>query len=160
MILPTQWRLAGVALVALLLVSLTACQKTRQVLKVETSAVIDFVVSTDVNPDDDNRPSPLVIRVVELADARQFEREDLISLYENPAERLGTDYIDSIRLREFTPGETRSEVIELDDSVQYLGLIAEFSQYQDANATLSLPIVANKANRFTVNIQGTSLKRQ
>ncbi len=160
MILPIRWRLAGIALVALLLLSLTACQKTRQVLKVETSAVIDFVVNADVNPDDDNRPSPLVIRVVKLADARQFEREDLISLYENPAERLGTDYIDSIRLREFTPGESRSETIELDDSVLYLGLVAEFSQYQDANATLSLPIVANKANRFTVNIQGTSLKRQ
>jgi type VI secretion system protein VasD len=129
-------------------------------MQVETSAVIDFVVSADVNPDDDNRPSPLVIRLIKLADARQFEREDLISLYENPAERLGSDYIDSIRMREFTPGESRSETIELDDSVQYLGLVAEFSQYQDASATLTLPIIANKANRFTVNIQGTSLKRE
>lgn len=160
MILTTRWRQCGIALLALLLVSLSACQKTRQVLKVETSAVIDFVVSPDVNPDDDNRPSPLVIRLVKLADARQFEREDLISLYENPAERLGADYIDSIRLREFTPGESREETIELEDSVQYLGLIAEFSQYQDANATITLPIIANKANRYTVNIQGTSLLLQ
>ncbi len=158
--LTARWHRSAITLLALFSLSLTSCQKTRQVLKVETSAVIDFIVSADVNPDDDNRPSPLVIRLVKLADARQFEREDLISLYENPAERLGADYIDSMRLKEFTPGESRSESIELDDSVQYLGLIAEFSQYQDASATLTLPIVANKANRFTVNIQGTRLERQ
>ncbi len=160
MTMPARWRRSAIALLMLFSVSLTSCQKTRQVMQVETSAVIDFVVSADVNPDDDNRPSPLVIRLIKLADARQFEREDLISLYENPAERLGSDYIDSIRMREFTPGESRSETIELDDSVQYLGLVAEFSQYQDASATLTLPIIANKANRFTVNIQGTSLKRE
>ena len=160
MTLPAQWYRFAITMLIVFSVSLTSCQKTRQVMKVDTSAVIEFVVGADVNPDDDNRPSPLVVRLIKLSDARQFEREDLISLYENPAERLGADYIDSIRMRELTPGESRIETIELDDSVQYLGLVAEFSQYQNASATLALPIIANKANRFIVNIQGTNLERQ
>lgn len=135
------------------------CQKTRTVLKVNTSAEIDFIVSLEVNPDDDNRPSPLVISIVKLKDSRQFEREDLLSLYEQPEQRLGTDYLGIIRLKEFAPGEQRTEKFELGDDVQYIGLIAEYSQYETARAILAIPITANKKNSFEVNAEAQGLVR-
>jgi type VI secretion system protein VasD len=148
--------------VATLLVSVmifgVGCQKTRKVLKVNTSAEIEFIVSSAVNPDDDNRASPLVVSIVKLRDSRQFEREDLLSLYEQPEQRLGTDYLGIIRLKELAPGEQRTESFELEDDVQYLGLIAEYSRYETATAILALPITANKNNKYEVSAEASGLK--
>lgn len=118
-----------------------------------TTAALQISVGDDVNPDGDNRPSPLVITVYALKDARQFEREDFLSLYEGAAKRLGDDLVRSVRLREFVPGEKRTEEIPMEPSVRYLGVVAEYVQYDKARTTLVLPIVENTANVFDVRAE-------
>ena len=135
-------------LAAALLATLAGCQTTRRVLNTETSAELQFTIAKDVNPDSDNRPSPIVISVYVLKDARQFEREDFLSLYEAAAQRLGPDLVRKIRLREFVPGETRTENIPLDPSVHYLGVVAEYSQYNKAQTIVVLPITDHTNNEF------------
>lgn len=147
----------------LIFVFMAGCQKTVQIVeeeKIETSAVIKFKTSTDVNPDDDNRASPIVVSVVKLRDARQFEREDLISLYQDPELRLGNDFLGIIRLKEFAPGESRKlsiEPFELPEEVKFLGVIAEYSKYQTARATLALPLVANTRNEYLIEVGANGL---
>ncbi len=136
-----------------LLAGLGACQTTRKVLDLETSARLDLRAASDVNPDGAQRPSPLVITVFTLTDRRQFEREDFLSLYENAAERLGADMVRSVRLRELAPGESRTESISLDPSVRYIGLLAEYSQYERAQAILVLPITSNRTNHFRIEAE-------
>jgi type VI secretion system protein VasD len=141
------------ALFATLLVAVAGCQTARRALDTETSAAINFTVAKDVNPDSDNRPSPLVISVYLLKDSRQFEREDFLSLYESAAKRLGQDLVNSVRLREFVPGEKRTEKIALDPSIRYIGVVAEYVQYDKAKTTLVLPIVDHKTNTFEVRAE-------
>lgn len=145
------------AVFASALALLMGCQTTRETLSFDTTANITLYAAQDINPDQDNRASPLVIRVFKLADERQFGREDFLNLYEDAENRLGRDLIDTVVLKEIAPGEIRTEEFELAPDVKYLGLLAEFVNYQDADAITIIPITAHTDNDIDLQIKGTQL---
>jgi len=136
-----------------LLFCLGACNSTRELLDIDTTIKMTIAASEDVNPDIEGRPSPIVISVFALADDRQFKREDFLSLYENPADRLGSDLLNSYQLKEFSPGETREELITLKPETRYIGIMAAYAQYDQAKALLVLPITAHKTNYYQLNAE-------
>lgn len=148
--------LRGITLVALL--TTAACQTTRETLNLDTTAEVHLYAGQHINPDQDNRASPLVIRLFKLADDRQFGREDFLNLYENADNRLGKDLLDTIVLKELAPGETRIETLELTPDVAYIGVLAEFVQYQDASAVTIFPITAHTSNEIHLQIDKLALK--
>ena len=121
--------------------------------KSETGVELTIISSKDLNPDRDGRPSPVIIKVFALSDERQFKREDFLSLYEDPAERLGSDLLDSFQLKEFSPEETRTETLLLSPETRFIGLMAEYQQYDRAEALLALPIKPNKTTKFTIKAE-------
>lgn len=145
-------KIAGCVLLALALVSVSGCQSARKALNMDTSMVVRLTATDAVNPDSDGRPSPVVLHVFQLADDRQFSREDFLSLYEGAAARLGKDLIDSVALKEVTPGETRSETLPLTPEVKYIGLMAEFIQYRDAEALLVVPVLEHNQTVVSVSL--------
>lgn len=150
-------KLLHITLLGILVVTLAACQTTRRTLNLDTSVELSVNIREDVNPDDDGRASPVVVRVFMLADDRQFAREDFLNLYENAQSRLGKDLLDTIILKEFAPGEQRVEALQLTPDVKYIGLLAEFVQYQQADALLVLPITDHKKNEFRVALADTRI---
>ena len=86
-----------------LVATLAACAFTREQLDLATTLEVEFLVSSAVNPDSDQRASPVVLNILYLKDNRQFEQEDFIALLESPEDRLGKDLIEKIRLKEFIP---------------------------------------------------------
>ncbi|BFM16827.1 hypothetical protein R50073_30100 [Maricurvus nonylphenolicus] len=146
-----------IGLLVLITSLVVGCQATRRTLNFDTTAQLKLTAFEDVNPDRDNRSSPIVIRVFKLADARQFKREDFLNLYENADERLGNDLLDTVILKELAPGEERIELLELTPEVRYLGLMAEYVRYQDANAILVLPIEDHNKNKFEVDVRHLTL---
>ncbi|SEA23327.1 type VI secretion system lipoprotein TssJ [Microbulbifer marinus] len=144
-------------LIITLVVTVAACQTTRRTLNFETSVELALDIENDVNPDNDGRASPIVVRVFMLADDRQFSREDFLNLYENAESRLGKDLIDTVILKEFAPGERRIEKLQLTPEVRYIGLLAEFVQYQKADALMLLPITEHKENEYEVTLTGTQI---
>lgn len=146
----------GIMLLAILVT--TGCQTTRETLNLDTSAEIYLYAGDQINPDQDNRASPLVIRLFKLADDRQFGREDFLNLYENADNRLGKDLLDTIVLKELAPGETRIENLDLTPDVAYIGVLAEFIQYQDASAVTILPITAHTSNEIHLQIDKLAIK--
>lgn len=144
-------------LVALLAMAVSACQTTRRTLNFDTSVALDVDIEQNVNPDSDGRASPVVLRVFMLADDRQFSREEFLNLYENAESRLGKDLIDTVILKEFAPGEQRTEELSLSPEVKYVGLLAEFVQYQRAEALMLLPITDHKKNTYAITLAGTRI---
>ncbi|WP_406828468.1 type VI secretion system lipoprotein TssJ [Microbulbifer sp. ARAS458-1] len=144
-------------LVVLLAVAVSSCQTTRRTLNFDTSVALNLDVQSDVNPDSDGRASPVVVRVFMLADDRQFSREEFLNLYESAESRLGKDLIDTVILKEFAPGEQRIEELPLTPEVKYLGLLAEFVQYQRADALMLLPITDHRKNDYAITLAGTSI---
>lgn len=147
----------GLLLVGALVLSVAACQTTRRTLNFDTSVELSVDIKADVNPDNDGRASPVVVRVFMLADDRQFAREDFLNLYENAGSRLGKDLIDTVILKEFAPGEQRVEELPLTPEVRYIGLLAEFVQYQRADALMLLPITDHKKNEYRVTLADTRI---
>ncbi|MFS1523302.1 type VI secretion system lipoprotein TssJ [Microbulbifer sp. 2304DJ12-6] len=146
-----------ITLLGFLLVSLAACQTTRRTLNLDTSIELSMDVREDVNPDGDGRASPVVVRIFMLADDRQFAREEFLNLYENAESRLGKDLLDTVILKEFAPGEQRVEALALDPEVKYIGLLAEFVQYQRADALMVLPIIDHKKNAYQISLADTRI---
>nr|WP_255343230.1 type VI secretion system lipoprotein TssJ [Microbulbifer sp. HZ11] len=142
---------------ALLAVAVSSCQTTRRTLNFDTSVALNLDVQSDVNPDSDGRASPVVVRVFMLADDRQFSREEFLNLYESAESRLGKDLIDTVILKEFAPGEQRIEELPLTPEVKYVGLLAEFVQYQRADALMLLPITDHRKNDYAITLAGTSI---
>ncbi|WP_299594470.1 type VI secretion system lipoprotein TssJ [uncultured Microbulbifer sp.] len=147
----------NVLLVALLAIVIAGCQTTRRTLNFDTSIALNVDIEHDVNPDSDGRASPVVLRVFMLADDRQFSREEFLNLYENAESRLGKDLIDTVILKEFAPGEQRVEELALTPEVKYIGLLAEFVQYQRAEALMLLPITEHKKNGYGITLEGTRI---
>ncbi len=136
---------------------LSGCQSVKKALDLNTTAVLEISAAADINPDFDGRPSPVVLHVFKLADDRQFRRQDFLGLYESAAARLGKDLIGSVVLKEITPGESRQEIIKLTPEVKYLGVMAEFSQYRDADAIIVLPVLEHNKNSFAISVNGISI---
>ncbi|WP_428819848.1 type VI secretion system lipoprotein TssJ [Microbulbifer sp. MCCC 1A16149] len=150
-------KIVQLLVVIALVVGLAACQTTRRTLNLDTSIALAVEIENEVNPDSDGRASPVVLRVFMLADDRQFSREDFLNLYENADSRLGKDLIDTVILKEFAPGEQRIEQLALTPEVRYIGLLAEFVQYQDADALMLLPITDHKKNEYAITLEGTRM---
>ena len=132
---------------------LSGRQTSRGVLNLDTTASLSFNAEIDINPDDDDRASPLVISVFKLTDSRLFLQSDFLDLYEQPEQQLGASLSGHTRLEPIAPGSQRVELLELGDDVKFLGIIAEFTQYQQAKSILVLPITANKSNSFELSIK-------
>ncbi len=134
-------------------VTLTACSSINTSVggffNMDTDLEIKFKVDSDVNPDDDRKPSPLFVRMYQLKSTKMFSRANFIDLYEKDKEVLGADMISKQKLRRIKPGESRNENFVLNKETRYIGLYAEFLQYKKAAFKLLIPVVPT-------NVIGTS----
>ena len=149
-----------------MVVLLAGCSSTkgvvdsgREFLDFDTVVELQLQADESVNLDDDGRPSPLVVRVFKLADDRQFQREDFLSLYESAGERLGRDLIGEVQLKEIAPGELRLEKLELTSDVRYIGVMAEYSRYTETTNLLVLPVRAHNDSEYKVLASQYGLKQ-
>lgn len=140
-----------------ILISVGGCQSARKALNLDTSAVIHFEAGDSLNPDSDGRSSPVVIHVFKLSDNRAFARQDFLSLYEGASSRLGKELIGSIELKELTPGEKRSELIELTADIKYLGFMAEFIDYQNADSLLNVAVMGHNENGYYIRLENNEM---
>lgn len=144
-------------ILGVIVIALVGCQATRRGLNLDTSAAVHIRVDHHVNPDLDDRSSPIMLQVFKLADARQFEREDFLNLYENPVDRLGKDLLGALALKELVPGEYRIETLPLTPDVRYVGFLAEYMQHDRASAVLVVPVQEHRKNIINLNLRYLSL---
>ncbi|WP_295465322.1 type VI secretion system lipoprotein TssJ [uncultured Pseudomonas sp.] len=79
----------------------------------------------DLNPDLNGRPSPLVVRLVELKNPVGFENADFFPLYDNAKQVLAPDWVaeEEIELR---PGESRELKLKVQDDSRYVGIYGAY----------------------------------
>lgn len=130
---------------AITFITLSACSSINSSVggffNMDTDLEIKFKVDSDVNPDDDRKPSPLFVRMYQLKSTKMFSRANFIDLYEKDKEVLGADMISKQVLRRIKPGESRDENFVLNKETNYIGLYAEFLQYKKSAFKLLIPVV-------------------
>ncbi len=108
----------------------------------------NFEVQASVNPDVDNRPSPVVFRIYELRNELLFNQKDFFALYNADEDNLGDTFIARHELL-LNPGEVQSKTLQLNLETQFVGLLAAFRDQDKATwrQILSLASIKKIAHR-------------
>jgi len=119
-----------VALLTMVYAALACCSSPPQ--KPEPVNVkLTIAVSSDVNPDAQNRPSPIVIRLYQLRDATAFKDADFFALYDKEEATLAAALVSRVEF-ELTPGEQRLSDFSLSPDAHFLGIAAAYRDIRNA----------------------------
>lgn len=118
-----------------------------------------LIAARDVNPNIYNKPSPVVVVLYQLKDIGKFDGADFNSLYQNPQQALGDDFV-SMQQVEVAPGRTAVFKTKLDKKTKYLGVVAAYSnidqavwrQYVEFKSTWATENINVYVNRNRINI--------
>ncbi len=135
------------AILSLLVLGLASCGSApkKHTLKIRISA------TTDVNPDLNTRPSPIILHVLELSAIDGFNRADFFALTQNDAAALGGDVLNKTEII-LTPGSSKETVLELDKQAVYLGFVAGYRDIDNSRWRVSQAVVPGKTDWISVNI--------
>lgn len=86
---------------------------------------ISLTASRDVNPDINGRPSPIVVRIVQLHGDGEFQSADFNALYSHEKESLGSSLIVTQEF-ELRPGEHLDTKIPVAKDARFVGAIAAY----------------------------------
>ena len=125
----------------------------------DTDLTLNFKVENSINPDEKKTPSPLFVRLYELKSSKQFESANFIDLFERDKEALGESMIAKQRLKRLKPGEDREDQYVLSKETRFVGIFAEFLEYQSAKYKVIFPVDATNvfASEATVSISGNTI---
>ncbi|MGA2708484.1 MAG: type VI secretion system lipoprotein TssJ [Steroidobacteraceae bacterium] len=95
------------------------------------TAKLSIVVSADVNPDAQNRPSPIVIRIYQLKDDAAFKDADFFGLYDKEEATLAAALVSRVEF-ELAPGERRNVDFSMSLDARFIGVIAAYRDIRGA----------------------------
>ncbi|SEA18538.1 type VI secretion system lipoprotein TssJ [Alkalimonas amylolytica] len=95
------------------------------------STTLHFRVADDLNPDQNDRPSPVIVKVFELASKTIFENQDFFALYDDPSAVLRTDLLKKDEFV-FEPGQQSQSRMELHPATKAVGVIVAYRDIENA----------------------------
>ncbi|KGJ94812.1 type VI secretion system lipoprotein TssJ [Colwellia psychrerythraea] len=152
-----RFTISKILCIAAMALSLASCtsvnSKVGGLLDLDTDLKLSFVVDKNVNPDDNKVSSPLIVRMYELKSTKAFENANFIDLYERDADVLGKTMITQQSLKPIQPNEDISARFVLSKGTKYIGLYAEFLQYEDAKYKVIIPVAETNIVSSTAKVQ-------
>ena len=151
--------LSLILLVLLLIGCNTSPEKSDEPEKREAlDRVIDakFSASLQVNPDVNNRPSPIVVRVFELKNLGNYSESDFYGLFENYESILGGDILSSEQFN-LNPGDTQVWKKNAAPETQYIAVIAAFRDINQAMWRDSMIIPVEKNLQLLIYVDKLSI---
>jgi type VI secretion system protein VasD len=132
---------------SLLLIGLTSCASApkKQYLGYRVSA------TADVNPDLENRPSPIMLHVLELTDIDAFNRVDFFALTQNDVTALGSALLSKTEII-LTPGSSKENTLELNPQTSYLGFVAGYRDMDNSQWRVSQQIIPGTTERISIQL--------
>jgi len=119
---------------------------------------VRLAASADVNPDIDNRPSPVIVHVLELSAIDEFNRADYFALTNNDASALGGDVMNKTEII-LTPGSSKQIRLEVGQKIAYIGLVAGYRDIDNSRWRVAQEIVpgSNTSLSATIGSQQISI---
>ena len=114
-------------------------------------AQIQISASSELNPDGQGRPSPVVLQIYELRSVNAFNNARFDELYENSASTLGDDLVNQQEVV-IAPGETRElATLTTEMDVRFLGFLAAYRDTDNAVWRTSYQLLPGEA--VDINVQ-------
>ena len=121
--MPTVFLLAGCA-------ALMACS-TPPPKPQPVNLKLNITASADVNPDAQNRPSPVVIRIYQLKDDAAFKGADFFALYDKEEALLAAALVSRVEF-ELAPGEKKTVDYSVSPDTRFVGVAAAYRDIRNA----------------------------
>lgn len=141
-------RLLQVVSYLCMITALTACSSVTW-LQSPTNINAQIVASFDINPDINDRPSPLVVRIYELKSISAFNDADFFKLYDDEIATLGGDLL-SRKEFELIPGEAREIIHNADEQSRFFAVVAAYRNIDQASWRASQVLKLNSKNSLIV----------
>lgn len=133
-------------IVAIALSGLAACASTGKTVPDKPATAVIKADST-INTDSSGQAKPVVVVLYQLKDVNSFNSAEFFSLYQNPNQTLGPDYITSQQAI-IAPGETKKLSVALKPDTRFIGVVAAFQQLNTAAWQASVPVGKKKHPTF------------
>lgn len=108
--------------------------------------------SARLNPDLNDRPSPIVLRLFELRHPVAFENADFFALYQNPKQALAPDLVTQEEL-ELRPGEWRRLKLSVQPGSRYVGVLAAYRDLPEADWRFVISLEEEAINRRELGLE-------
>lgn len=113
--------------------------------------------SEQLNPDLNGRPSPIVLRLIELRHPVAFQSADFFSLYQRPKEALAPDLV-TLEELELRPGEQRELKLSVQDGSRYVGVLAAYRDLPETSWRYVIPLQAQARNEVALQLDAEGIK--
>lgn len=146
----------------LLLISCTSTEVLREVfdpknlLSEKTKLDIDLVSSRDLNPDQNGRPSPVVVRLYSLVSPSNFENADFIALYRNALDVLGSDFL-RMEEKNFEPDEKFKAQLEFTKKANFIGIMVAYQDIEQSKWRMVIPLEKGEHNYLSLSLTANSI---
>ncbi|MDP3848356.1 MAG: type VI secretion system lipoprotein TssJ [Pseudomonas sp.] len=122
-----------------------------------TKLDLSLTGSEKLNPDINGRPSPIVLRLIELKHPVSFENADFFSLYQRPKEALSPDLVTFEEL-ELRPGESRELKLSVQDGSRYVGVLAAYRDLPESSWRYVIALQPQELNKVELNLDALGIK--
>ncbi len=145
-----------------LLISCTSSDVLREVMDpknlLSTKTKLDLKVQSthDLNPDNNGRPSPVVVRIYSLVSPANFESSDFIALYQNEKEILGSDFLRREE-KNFEPNEYFEAQLEFNERANFIGIVVAYQDIGQAKWRLVQPLERGSHNYLSLKLTADSI---
>lgn len=139
-----------------IVIMLAGCTVANTVVDPRTRLRIEPAIN--INPDSRDRPSPLVLRVYQLAARNAFQNSDFFNLYDHGSRTLDQDLIavEEIVVR---PGKVHKHSLRLNRQTRYIGIMAAFRDIENAQWRLVTEADPQDYDKIEIRIDRLTLQR-
>jgi len=122
-----------------------------------TKLDLSLAGSERLNPDLHDRPSPIVLRLIELRHPAAFENADFFSLYQRPKEALAPDLVTQEEL-ELRPGEHRQLKLSVQSGSRYVGVLAAYRDLPEASWRHVIALDERRRNQVRLELDERGIR--
>jgi type VI secretion system protein VasD len=113
----------------------------------------------DVNPDINDRPSPIVARIYELKSLSVFNNADFFNLFEQDVALLNEEMLMRDELH-FQPGEVKNLTRDLQPDTRFVGVIGAYRDIENATWRRSIEINVHGKTTFVIEFGKNGINLQ
>ena len=110
-----------------------------------------------INPNDEGKASPVVVRLYELKGLKAFNNATFFDIMDDETKALGAELIAS-REYEMTPGQEQKYDRDVSAEATHLGVVAGFRNIQSAKWRDSIELKQEKQNDFVIFLTSQSVR--
>lgn len=111
-----------------------------------------------LNPDINGRPSPVVVRLLELRNPVAFETRDFFSLYERGGEALAQDLVAREEL-ELRPGDGVELKLRVEPGSRYVGVMAAYRNLPETRWRYVIELAPERLTRAELSLSDDGIHR-